>query len=132
MPAELNKLIIIGAGAAGYTAAVYAGRAILKPLLFSGQEPGGQLTTTTDVENYPGFPEGIQGPELVEFMKRQAVRFGTRVLDQTATAVDFSKRPFTVTVDGGETYQARAMIISTGASAKRSPTPKPSTPPPPA
>lgn len=114
----MEHVIIIGSGPAGYTAALYAARANLSPLLFSGAEPGGQLTTTTDVENYPGFPKGIQGPELVLAMREQAERFGTRVLDDAVTAVDFSQRPFTVTSPSG-TYQAQTIIIATGASAKR-------------
>lgn len=115
---SIEHVIIIGSGPAGYTAALYAARANLSPLLFSGAEPGGQLTTTTDVENYPGFPKGIQGPELVLAMREQAERFGTRVLDDAVTAVDLSQRPFTVTSPSG-TYQAQTIIIATGASAKR-------------
>lgn len=114
----LEKVIIIGSGPAGYTAALYAGRANLSPLLFEGKEPGGQLMTTTDVENYPGFPEGVQGPELMEIFKKQAQRFGARVVGQTVTAVDFSRRPFKVTADD-KTHEAEAVIISTGAVARR-------------
>ncbi len=116
MPVE--NVIIIGSGPAGYTAALYASRANLAPLLFSGLEPGGQLTTTTDVENYPGFPEGILGPELVTHMRSQAERFGTRIKDEAVTAVDFSAQPFKVTTPSG-TYAAKSVIIATGASAKR-------------
>ena len=91
-----QRLIIIGSGAAGYTAAIYAGRANLEPLLFSGQEPGGQLTTTTDVENFPGFPEGIQGPELMQKFREQAARFNTEIIDAAVEKVDFSSSPFKI------------------------------------
>lgn len=114
MPHE--KLIIIGSGPAGYTAAVYAARAELTPLLFEGLEPGGQLMWTTDVENFPGFPKGILGPELMQTFRAQAERFGTRLKSGMVTAVDFSARPFKVTAEK-ETYTADAVIISTGASA---------------
>lgn len=113
-----RDLIIIGSGPAGWTAAIYAARAELKPLLFEGAEPGGQLMTTTDVENYPGFPNGIQGPELMKVMREQAKRFGTEIISEHVTSVDFSKRPFTVTAKG-QAYEANAIIISTGASARR-------------
>lgn len=112
-----HQLIIIGSGNAGYTAAIYASRAQLKPLLFTGGEPGGQISLTTDVENFPGFPEGVKGPELMERMRKQAERFGTSVINQVVDAVDFSKQPFSVRV-GGEEYQSRAIIIATGASAR--------------
>jgi len=113
----VHNVIIIGSGPAGYTAALYAGRADLKPLLFAGWQPGGQLMITTDVENYPGFPEGVMGPEMMEKFKEQAVRFGTDVREENVTKVDFSQTPHRVWV--GETeYQANAVIISTGASAK--------------
>lgn len=113
-----ENVIIIGSGPAGYTAAIYAARANLAPLLFSGQEPGGQLTTTTDVENFPGFPNGIQGPELVLAMRSQAEHFGTRIMDEVVTAVDFSSQPFRVTAPSGS-FEAKTVIIATGASAKR-------------
>lgn len=113
-----EKVVIIGTGPAGYTAALYAGRADLKPLIFAGPEPGGQLMITTDVENYPGFPEGVMGPEMMELFKNQAVRFGARLVYKTVTNVDFNHRPFRITTDDGETTEAHAVIISTGASAK--------------
>lgn len=113
----IRNIIIIGSGPAGYTAAIYAARASLGPLMFAGDEVGGQLMTTTDVENYPGFPEGIQGPDLMAAMRTQAVRFGTEIISEKVTAVDLSVRPFKVTVDG-EVYEAKTVIISTGASAK--------------
>ena len=114
---NVRDVIIIGSGPAGLTAAVYSGRADLKPLMIEGFEAGGQLMLTTDVENYPGFIDGIMGPELMERMRKQAARFGTEYLTENVTSVDFSQRPFEVkTAD--ETYKARAVIISTGASAK--------------
>ncbi|MCS7311141.1 MAG: FAD-dependent oxidoreductase, partial [Armatimonadetes bacterium] len=116
--AGVEKVIIIGSGPAGYTAALYAARANLSPLLFAGIQPGGQLMITTDVENYPGFPDGIQGPELMELFRQQAERFGTRILYETITRVDFSERPFRLWSDAGREYQAQAVIIATGASAK--------------
>lgn len=115
---ENRKVIIIGSGPAGYTAALYASRADLKPLVILGHEPGGQLTTTTDVENFPGFPEGVQGPELMEHMKKQAERFGTEYLSAIVTDVDLSNRPFKVKCDNGSEFTAETLIISTGASAK--------------
>lgn len=118
---EIQDLIIIGSGPAGYTAAVYASRANLNPLLFegllAGGQPGGQLMLTTDVENYPGFPAGIMGPELMELFKKQAERFGTKMLRQDVDKVDFSKRPFKVTSDGKD-YFAKSVIIATGAVAR--------------
>lgn len=113
----VENLIIIGSGPAGLTAAIYAARARLSPLMIEGEEAGGQLTTTTEVENYPGFEHGISGPELVSVMRKQAERFGTKFLTQNVTRVDFSKRPFTVWVGKNE-YQSKAVIISTGAKAK--------------
>lgn len=112
------KVIIIGSGPAGYTAAIYTSRANLEPLLFEGREPGGQLLTTTDVENYPGFPKGILGPDLIKLWRGQAERFGTKIESQEVTRVDFSSRPFKVWVNDA-LYEAETIIISTGASAKR-------------
>lgn len=114
-----EKVAIIGSGPAGWTAALYAARANLSPVLFIGTEPGGQLMTTTEVENYPGFEHGILGPELMAVMRKQAERFGTRVLERTITAVDLSKRPFVLTADDGETYSSETVIVATGASARR-------------
>ncbi|KUO61032.1 thioredoxin reductase [bacterium BRH_c32] len=112
-----HKVIIIGSGPAGLTAAIYASRANLEPIIFEGNQPGGQLTITTEVENFPGFEHGIQGPELMDVMRKQALRFGAKSFFKNVTEVDFSKRPFTVKTDK-ETYTADSVIVSTGASAK--------------
>jgi thioredoxin reductase (NADPH) len=113
-----TSCLIIGSGPAGYTAAIYAARAELKPLMLTGLQPGGQLTITTEVENYPGYPEGVQGPEMMEDFRKQALRFGTDIRYEMATKVDFSVRPFKVTVDDKYEITADSVIISTGASAK--------------
>lgn len=113
----IHDVIIIGSGPAGYTAALYAARADLKPVIFAGLQPGGQLMITTDVENYPGFPDGIMGPELMELFRKQAERFGTDVRYENIVKVDFSQQPFKVWTDTEE-HQAKTIIISTGASAK--------------
>jgi thioredoxin reductase (NADPH) len=115
---EHVKVLIIGSGPAGYTAAIYAARAGMSPVLYTGGQPGGQLTITTDVENYPGYPEGIMGPEMMEDFRKQAERFGTQVRYGLVTKVDFSARPHTVVVDDQKTIFADTVIISTGASAK--------------
>jgi len=112
----VEKLIIIGSGPAGYTAGLYASRAMFEPLLFAGYASGGQLMLTSDVENYPGYPEGIQGPEMMMQLRAQAERFGTRILDRNVDSVDLSHRPFGVT-SGDESWQAEALIIATGAEA---------------
>ncbi len=115
---ESVRCMIIGSGPAGYTAAIYAARADLKPLIYQGMQPGGQLTITTEVENFPGYPKGITGPEMMEEFKQQAERFGTRIRFGVVTEVDFSSRPFTVKADDGKTILAETVIIATGASAK--------------
>ena len=115
--APIHDVLILGSGPAGYTAALYAARANLKPLLISGYQPGGQLTITLEVENYPGFRDGILGPELMEIMRDQAARFGTEIVTAEAERVDFSVRPLRVWADG-KLYEARTVIIATGATAK--------------
>ncbi|PSH70256.1 thioredoxin-disulfide reductase [Phyllobacterium brassicacearum] len=118
MSTHHTKVLIIGAGPTGYTAAIYAARANLKPLLLTGIQPGGQLTITTDVENYPGFAEPVQGPWLMEQMRQQAVNVGTQLVYDTITSVDLSKRPFRAQGDSGDTYVADGLIIATGAQAR--------------
>lgn len=115
---EKVKCLIIGSGPAGYTAAIYAARANLKPILYTGLQMGGQLTTTTEVDNFPGYPEGVTGPVMMEDMKKQAERFGTDIRFGIATAVDFSGHPHRVTIDGEKHLEADAVIIATGATAK--------------
>ena len=112
-----RKIIILGSGCAGSTAAIYAARANLAPLVLEGHEPGGQLTLTTEVENFPGFPDGVMGPELVDLMKRQAERFGAEYRAERVVAVDFSKRPFVVRTEENS-FEAEAVIVATGASAR--------------
>jgi thioredoxin reductase (NADPH) len=116
--AEHVKCLIIGSGPAGYTAAIYAARANLKPMLIKGIQPGGQLTTTTEVENYPGYPEGITGPKMMEDLEKQAARFGTDIRWGIATAVDFSKVPYKVIIDDKQAIEADSVIIATGATAR--------------
>lgn len=115
---EKVKCLIIGSGPAGYTAAIYAARANLSPVLYEGLEPGGQLTTTTEVENFPGYPEGVTGPVMMQDLKKQAQRFGTDVRFGIATAADLSKRPFKITIDEKKIIEADSVIIATGATAK--------------
>lgn len=115
---EHHECIIIGSGPAGYTAAIYAARADMKPVLYEGMQPGGQLTITTEVENYPGFPHGVQGPEMMNMFKEQALRLGADIRYGMVTAVDFSAQPFTLTIDESVQMKADSVIIATGASAK--------------
>lgn len=117
MPALHHKLVIIGTGPAGYTAAIYASRANLAPLVFEGNQPGGQLTITTEVENFPGFKEGVPGPSLMEEMREQALRFGTQIRQETVLKVDVTSRPFRLSTEQGD-YTCDALIIATGASAR--------------
>lgn len=123
MSDRVEKLVIVGSGPAGHTAAIYSARADLSPLMFEGfmaggVAAGGQLTTTNDVENYPGFPEGINGPEMMDLFRRQSVRFGTRILTETVEKVDLSRRPFRVTASSGEIL-TETLIVATGATARR-------------
>src|SRR5215813_13772636 len=113
----MRNVVIIGSGPAGLTSAVYAARANLSPLLIEGWQSGGQLTTTTEVENYPGFAKGIMGPELMKEMRAQAERFGTEFLIGDVSTVDVTKHPFSIAVDGEETVHSKTLIIATGASA---------------
>jgi thioredoxin reductase (NADPH) len=115
---EKTRCLIIGSGPAGYTAAIYTARADLKPVLYQGIQPGGQLTITTEVENFPGYPDGVQGPEMMEQFKAQAAKFGTDIRSGIVTRVDFSQRPFLVEADDGKTIEAETVIIATGASAR--------------
>jgi thioredoxin reductase (NADPH) len=115
---EKTKCLIIGSGPAGYTAAIYASRANLNPVVYEGLQPGGQLTTTTEVENFPGYPQGVTGVQMMEDMRQQALRFGADVRSGFVTKVDFSQRPFTITIDDNKQIEAETVIIATGATAK--------------
>ena len=115
---EKVQCLIVGGGPAGYTAAIYASRADIAPIVYEGVQPGGQLTTTTDIENYPGFENGIAGQELMSVMKAQAVRLGADVRTGAVTAADLSKRPFKITIDSEKEIEAETLIIATGATAK--------------
>lgn len=115
---EHIKCLIVGSGPAGYTAGIYAGRANLSPVMYEGIQPGGQLTTTTEVENYPGYPQGVTGSELMDDLRKHALRFGTDIRSGVITEVDFGSRPYTLTVDGEKTVTADTVIISTGATAR--------------
>ena len=118
MAHQHTKVLIIGSGPAGYTAAIYAARAMLEPILIAGMQPGGQLTITTEIENFPGFAEAVQGPWLMEQMRLQAEHMGTRLVSDLVTTADLSQRPFTFTCDSGDTYSADSLIIATGAQAR--------------
>src|SRR6202007_1050375 len=113
----MHNVVIIGSGCAGLTAAIYAGRANLKPVVIDGHEPGGQLSLTTMVENFPGFPDGILGPDLIDHMRKQAQRFGTEFKAGTITDVDLSRRPFKISA-GNEVFETRTLIVASGASAR--------------
>lgn len=115
---EKTRCLIIGSGPAGYTAAIYAGRANLSPILYEGLQPGGQLTTTTDVENFPGYPDGVDGNQLMDDLKRQAARFGADIRSGLATAADLSNPPYKITIEGEKIIEADTVIIATGATAK--------------
>ena len=119
MPAPTHaKVVIIGSGPAGYTAAIYAARAMLEPILIQGIQPGGQLTITTDVENYPGFADVIQGPWLMEQMEKQAAHVGTKIVTDLVNKLELSQRPFRLTCDSGDVYLAETVILATGAQAR--------------
>lgn len=118
MENEKTKCLIIGSGPAGYTAAIYAGRANLSPILYEGLQPGGQLTITTEVENFPGYPQGVSGTDLMEDLRMQAMRFGCDIRTGIATAADLSKRPYRITIDDGRIIETETLIIATGATAK--------------
>lgn len=118
METTKTKVLIIGSGPAGYTAALYASRANLQPIVYEGNQPGGQLTQTTEIENFPGYPEGVQGTEMMEHFRKQALRFGTDIRSKTISKIDFSKRPFICEDERGERIEAETVIISTGASAR--------------
>src|SRR6267378_2276677 len=119
MPAPIHaKVVIIGSGPAGYTAAIYAARAMLEPVLIQGIQPGGQLTITTDVENYPGFADVIQGPWMMEQMQKQAEHVGAKIVTDHVVKVDLAQRPFRLTCDSGDVYFADALILATGAQAR--------------
>ena len=118
MPNKHEKVLILGSGAAGLTAAIYSARANLSPILIHGMQPGGQMTITTDVENYPGFPDVIQGPWLMEQMQSQAENVGTKMITDTVVSANLNVRPFELVCDSGYTYTSDALIISTGAQAK--------------
>lgn len=113
-----TKVLIIGSGPAGYTAGIYTSRANLQPIIYEGNQPGGQLTQTTEIENFPGYPEGIQGPQMMEEIRQQAIRFGAEIISRTIAKVDFSSRPFRAEDEKGDVIIADAVIISTGATAK--------------
>ncbi|HOQ50013.1 MAG TPA: FAD-dependent oxidoreductase, partial [Candidatus Kapabacteria bacterium] len=115
---EIYDVVVLGSGPAGLTAALYASRANLKVIVLEGLQPGGQLTITTEVENFPGFENGVQGPEMMDIFRRQAQRFGAETVFEIATKVDFSKRPFTIYTANGKEFKSKAVIIATGASAK--------------
>ncbi|MDE7123401.1 MAG: FAD-dependent oxidoreductase, partial [Alistipes sp.] len=115
---EKAKVLIIGSGPAGFTAAIYASRANLQPVLYEGIEPGGQLTTTTEVENFPGYPQGVDGNQLMADLRQQAVRFGADIRTGIVTKADLGQRPFRLTIDGGTEIEAESLIVATGASAK--------------